>query len=195
MDTHIGSRLVKRNPSILMVSCLALTAITATGQTLYWDSNDVTPGAGTTPTGTWGTSNFWSTDPLGTATTEAWTSGGTAVFSAGTDATGPFTVTVSGTQTASGITVEEGTVTLTGGTLNLNSSSVLNVGTSTLTVASLVSGGSAATRFLKEGAGTVVLGNAGNTFTGGLIIKWFLTTVNRPGRRGQPRPAVLFQRL
>lgn len=54
---------------------------------LYWDSNGATAGAGTTPTGTWGTSTFWSTVFDGTAATAAWTCGRNAVFTAGTDAT------------------------------------------------------------------------------------------------------------
>jgi hypothetical protein len=44
----------------------ALLAISyAHATNLYWDSNSTTAGAGATPTGTWGTSNFWNTDPTG----------------------------------------------------------------------------------------------------------------------------------
>ena len=93
---------------------------------LYWDSNGTTAGAGATPTGTWGTSTFWSTVFDGTAATAAWTSGLNAVFSAGADATGTYTVTLGAAQTASGVTVEEGTVSLAG--------SALTVGTGTITV-------------------------------------------------------------
>src|SRR6185503_9861273 len=95
---------------------------------LYWDSNGNTPGAGATPTGTWGTSSFWGTLPDGTDITAGWTSGANAVFSAGGDATGPFTVTISGTQTAGAVTLEEGTVTLAG-------SGAAAVGTGSVTVA------------------------------------------------------------
>src|SRR5688572_16452580 len=63
---------------------------------LYWDSNGSTAGAGATPTGTWGTDNFWSSVFDGTAATGPWIADLDAVFSAGLDASGPFAVTVSG---------------------------------------------------------------------------------------------------
>jgi fibronectin-binding autotransporter adhesin len=102
---------------------------------LYWDSNADTPGAGTTPNGTWGTDTFWSADPAGAAATAGWTSGETAVFSAGTDATGAYTVTISGTQTAAGIRVEEGSVIIAGagaaalgtGTVTLSSGTTFTI--------------------------------------------------------------------
>src|SRR5580693_3380620 len=68
---------------------LALLPATASATTYYWDGNGTTAGAGTTPTGTWGSSNFWNTISSGGsggsfATTL--TSSDTATFSAGTDA-------------------------------------------------------------------------------------------------------------
>lgn len=102
-------------------------------QTLYWDANSTTAGAGATPTGTWsrtGTANRkWTTNAAGTATTAVWTAGRDAVFSAGTDAVNAFTVTVSGTQTVSSITVDEGTPTLTSGTLSFSDATPdINIG-------------------------------------------------------------------
>lgn len=91
---------------------------------LYWDSNGSTTGAGATPTGTWGTSTFWSTVFDGTAATAAWTSGRNAIFSAGTDATSAYTVTVSGTQTAGNMTIEEGTVSFATGTVAVGAGNV-----------------------------------------------------------------------
>jgi fibronectin-binding autotransporter adhesin len=84
---------------------------------LYWDLNGATSGAssGTTAAGTWGTANGnWTTDPSGNSSSANWTSGATAVFAAGTNATGAYTVTPASSQTitAAGIRVEEGTVTL-----------------------------------------------------------------------------------
>jgi len=84
----------------------------------YWDSNGATAGAGFTPTGTWGTDNFWSTAADGTLATAGWTDNATAVFSAGGDAWDTFTVTVNGTQNVGSLSFEEGTPTLDGGTLN-----------------------------------------------------------------------------
>ncbi len=89
--------------------------------TLYWDINGNTAGAGgATPSGTWNTAlTNWSASANGDASIQAWSSNSAAIFSAGTDATSLYTVTVSGTQTALSLTFEEGSPTLTGGTINL----------------------------------------------------------------------------
>lgn len=89
-----------------------------TAAPFYWDINGPATGAGgVSPSGTWdAAATNWSTDPNGEIATEVWAAGNTAVFAAGTDATGPYTVTITGTQTAAGLTVEEGAVTLAGGT-------------------------------------------------------------------------------
>src|SRR4051794_24323435 len=73
---------------------------------LYWDVNGSVSGAssGSTAIGTWGSGfNNWSSSSNGTSATTGWTSGQQAVFSAGTNATGNYTVTVSGNQTVSGL--------------------------------------------------------------------------------------------
>ena len=106
----------------------ATTPLNLSAAIVYWDSNgNTTAGAGATPTGTWGTSLFWNTDSggLGASATAGWTAGDTAVFSAGTDATGSYTVTVSGTQTAGGLNVEEGTVALATGTVSLGGGGIV----------------------------------------------------------------------
>ena len=109
-----GFRMVR---AAALAASLAMTASVATAAPLYWDSDGANTGgsASATATGTWGTSNFWSTSSTGTAVTGAWVTDETAVFSAGTDVTGAYTVTVNGTQQAAGITFEEGNVTLSGG--------------------------------------------------------------------------------
>lgn len=159
--------------ALLRAFCLLpfVTVTPAFGQ-LYWDSNGNTAGAGLTPTGTWGSSAFWTTHSAGTLATSAWTSGQTAIFSAGTDAINSYTVTVSSTQFAAGITLEEGSLTLSSGTVSLASSSTIETGgNSTLTISSVLAGGTSGTRFTKQGAGTLVLGNNTNSFSGGLIIQ------------------------
>jgi hypothetical protein len=98
---------------------VSLLAITTFGQTLYWDTNGTTAGS-SGANGTWGTSTFWSTNSAGTSATTGFTSGRDAVFSAGTNATGSYTVTISGVQNVSSITVQEGTPTFTGGQINFN---------------------------------------------------------------------------
>src|SRR5581483_3473516 len=89
----------------------------------WWDPNGSAAGAATAlsfAAGTWNAANAnWNNDSGGTATPIAWTPGGTANFSAGTNATGPFTITVAGTQVFSGLNVEEGTVTLAPGTAGI----------------------------------------------------------------------------
>ena len=115
-----------RLPPLATAIALAAVPFHLTAAIVYWDSNDTTPGAGVTPTGTWGTSTFWSPDATGASPTVAWIPGDIAVFSAGTDATGAYTVTLSAAQTAAGLTIEEGTVALAG--------SALGVGTGTVAI-------------------------------------------------------------
>src|SRR5262245_45109708 len=81
----------------------------------YWDTNGATAGASasTTAAGTWDTTTTsWSTNSNGTSATAAWPTGETAVFSAATNATGSYTVSLAQSVTVSGITVEEGTPTI-----------------------------------------------------------------------------------
>jgi fibronectin-binding autotransporter adhesin len=108
---------------------LAVTAITigaclnANATPYFWDINGATTGAGATatPTGTWSTGGTTlSTDSTGLTATVAQTTttADTLTFAAGTNATGTYTVTVSGTQAIGGLTFQEGAVTLSGGTID-----------------------------------------------------------------------------
>jgi len=92
-----------------------------TGTMLHWDIDGTTPGAGgATPSGTWdGSTSNWSADPTGSSATSTWGADNVAVFSAGTDATGSYTITVDGTQSARGLWLQDGNVTFSGGTINL----------------------------------------------------------------------------
>src|SRR5437588_548836 len=73
------------------------------GVLLYWDLNGATANSGSSsPSGTWDTSSLnWTTSAGGTLATVAWNDAVTnnARFSAGTDAVGAYTVTLSGTRT------------------------------------------------------------------------------------------------
>ena len=94
----------------------------------YWDVNGSTAGAGgATPLGTWdaGAAN-WTSDPAGASATTTWADGNTAIFSAGNDATGAYTVTVSGAVAPNRINFKDGVPTFTGGTINLGAGGVTN---------------------------------------------------------------------
>jgi fibronectin-binding autotransporter adhesin len=100
---------------------LIVGASTTRAQTRYWDIDTISrAGAGgATPSGTWsGTNATWSTNAGGTGIPTTWPGGNLAAFAAGSDATGAYTVTVSGSQNLTGLTVEEGTISQSGGTLN-----------------------------------------------------------------------------
>ena len=157
--------------------CVALVAITAVwlpqngpaGTTAYWDANGSAPGAspgGGLATGTWGADDFWSTTSGG-LDPGPWTNGNTAVFSAGTDASGAFTVTLGGTlPTAGSVTFEEGTVTLADGTLTLTGSGAITVNAAKAVIASRISGSVGLT---KAGPGKLVLEAANNDYTTTLV--------------------------
>ncbi len=166
----------------LCASIFTLCAATASAQ-LYWDGNGATLGAGTAPSGIWGTDAFWNTDSSGeTVTPGAWIPGSAAVFSAGTDATGEFTITLNAAQTASSLTVEEGIVNFAGtqsvslgaGVINVNAGATLSQDTNAriATTAGSILNLSGTLRTTNTGAaGTffdtdtqIVLGSGGGTF-------------------------------
>ena len=151
--------------------------VSITGQQ-YWDANGAVAGAGTTPTGTWSTNAaFWTADATGAQATTNWTNGSAAIFSAGSDATGTFTVTVSGAPKVNDLTIGEGTPTITGGALNFSSTSGIDTGAGTLTINSIIAGGG----FTKLGMGTFNLNagtvNQSNTYTGDITIAGGLLSV------------------
>lgn len=133
---------------------------------LYWDTNGATAGAGgTSPSGLWDTSTSnWNDTIDGRGGASRWVDGSDAVFSAGTDATGAFTVTVTPANLSVGaIKFEEGAVTING---NSGASILVRVGMKIDAVAGThainadLVGPNGVT---KQGAGTVVLGGS-NSF-------------------------------
>ena len=121
---------------VAAAAAVLATAASAFAQDIrYWDIDGPTPGAGgPTPSGTWSSAAAnWSPNAAGDAATEAWISGTAAgdgriaYFSAGSDATGSFTVTIDGTNFASGMVVNQGTV-------NLGGAGVVGIGSGTVTV-------------------------------------------------------------
>lgn len=121
---------------LLLVAAVANLVGLTQAATLSWDSNGVTPGAGATPNGTWGTDNFWSSSSLGNVATAPYTTLSEVVFSAGTDAVNPYTVMLSAAQSAQGLIFEDGTVTLRGDVANR----VLTLSTGGITIANSVTG-------------------------------------------------------
>jgi fibronectin-binding autotransporter adhesin len=147
----------------------------------YWDSDGATSGAGgATPVGTWdpsATSN-WNSDSTGGAggSVSTWTAGRQAVFAAGTDATGAYSVTVSGTPDIGGLSFEEGTVTLSSGGLRIVSDSLVNVATGvTAEVATPISN-DVARQLSKVGPGTLIL-SGNSTYTGSTRVSGGMLTV------------------
>lgn len=132
----------------------------------YWDLNGATAGAGGggSPAGAWdATSTHWTTASAGDGPAVAWSAGGDAVFAAGDQAVGAYTVSLSGTPQATSLTVRSGLVTLSGGALELVNEARLSVQESaSLTVQSVLSG----TAGLKtEGTGDLTLAG-GNNYSG-----------------------------
>lgn len=145
------------------------TCISTAHAQLYWDINGdlsgATDGNGLAD-GTWDavTSN-WNLDSDGIGTgTQAWIPDSAAVFSAGLDASGAVAVTIDGTVSTSGVTFEDGFVTLAGGQLDLTGAATLNVPSISgeATINSVIGG---AVGLNATGTGVLRLRGA-NTYTG-----------------------------
>lgn len=152
--------------SVAAIHCLGSQNASAQ---FYWDVDGDTPGAGgATPTGNWEDAN-WSSSPDGDAVTENWFDGlDVAVFSAGTDATGDYTVTVADPHIIGGVTVEEGNPTISGaGELELTSLTVPFDVASSATISTTITG--IETGIVKSGVGTLTLSGPG-TFDGDIRI-------------------------
>lgn len=150
---------------LLLILTLALLATHSQSQSLYWDINDTTPGSGgPEPSGVWDFSTLNWNNAAGDATSTAWTNSGleSAIFAAGTDATGSYSITL-GAGTAlklSALTLNTGNLSLTpqSGTDGLDFGAVnaaLNVaGGSSLSIASPINGSAGLT---KTGTGIAIL--------------------------------------
>src|SRR4051812_5346544 len=166
--SHRAGPAVKRL-AVLSAAAMSLARIAPAMGQLYWDINGPTPGAGgATPTGTWDNSTTnWNIAADGSGAVTSWTANSSAVFSAGADAIGNFGVTLSGVQSTTGLTVEEGNVTFDGSALNLTGTASLTVGSGLTTQFNNAIGGFVGLN--KGGAGTLLLaGN--NTLSGPVTI-------------------------
>jgi autotransporter-associated beta strand protein len=192
----------------LIIGLALLSKTDAFGLALYfWDTNGATPGAGgATPTGTWGVDAFWSKDDsagnLGTQATVAWPAGNFAVFCAGNDATGAYTVNVSGMVQVADIHVDLGQVTfgpapVIGGSLELidgngvGANRQLSVGGKDPNALARYNVPlTSATNVFRYKRGTLILG-ATNTFTGTLTIEGGFVQCAVPYTLGAANPLVL----
>jgi autotransporter-associated beta strand protein len=161
---------------LLALAGICAMAPCARGGTYHWDVNGPATGSGgTTPGGAWNSGSAsatnWNTDSSGGAGTfiNNPTTSDDLILSAGSDANGAYTLTLSGTQYAKSLTFEDGAATVSGGTL------LSLAGSATITVNSGVTGaissavGGAGTRLTKTGAGTLTLGGA-NTYAGATAV-------------------------
>jgi len=132
----------------------------------FWDSNGAAAGSDNSG-GSWSEAK-WSADPAGAVATGNFVDGSTPTFSAGTNATGTFTVSVNQSANVAGLTFQEGTVTLAngGGTLTLTSPAIAVATGLTATIAAPLAG---AAGLQKTGDGILVL-SAANTYSGGTTI-------------------------
>ena len=166
-QTSSSSPLSRRASGLLAAGLFLLVFIELGAQTtVYWDLNGTTAGAGTTPTGTWNTAGAtnWNSVAAGTGAVSNWVAGNNAVFSAGADATGVFAVTVSGTQFVNTLTVNTGTATFSGGTINFNGLPDFTVASGLKTTVNSVIDGTGGLNIV--GPGTIVLTGT-NTYSGG----------------------------
>ena len=150
--------------SLLLLASLTALHAQAQAVTNYWDINGSIPGAGgPTPSGNW-EDPTWSTDPTGSIPTGLWTEGNVPVFSAGTDATGAYTITANSDHTIAGMQAPSGTVTVDGaGILSITNGMQEFAGTN-LTIETTLGGSGG---FESAVSNNVYLYNDNNTYSGG----------------------------
>lgn len=150
---------------------------------LYWDLNGSAAGTGSvTPGGAWGAGTVWNAAADGAGATGAWVNNMRAHFSAGTDAAGPYAVSVSGTQTARSLHFDRGNATLTGGQINL-SEGTIDVASGADAAIAAVLGGNIGV--IKTGAGILALRGA-NIYTGATTIQAGAISVTAANQLGDP---------
>jgi hypothetical protein len=131
----------------------------------YWDRDNGAAGAtsesNSSATGNWGDSN-WNSNADGSGSNGTWSNGNTAIFSAGSDATGSSTITANLNATLGGLTVEEGDITIASGSgsLTFSDSPDFNVADgSTLTINEALNYGNNNYGLTKTGKGLLTIGD------------------------------------
>ena len=196
-NSFLGSQIEKPHGSMktrILVGVLAAAFISIGNAAIpyYWDVNGATVGssANALAAGTWSSTLVaWSTNSLGTSTTTVFPSGNTAVFSAGTNATGVFKVSVTVSPTVDGITVEEGTPQLWGAPLVMVGTGEFNVASGkTLSISNTISG---SIGFTKNGAGLLSLFGT-NSFTGPVLLNAGTVAILKSNAFGADNTSVTF---
>jgi autotransporter-associated beta strand protein len=179
MKPRLSARRLLSSAVILLTLTPALHAAD-----LYWDVNNDTVDSGNAG-GTWDTSTTanWSTLADGTAVTGTFQDGDAAIFSAGADGTGSWTVNVSGSVQPASITFKEnGTKTLSGGEISVALSPIIssagrgngfnyNIDSKLTGTGSITLAANGATSFTGDGVGgNITLSNNANDFTGEITI-------------------------
>lgn len=145
---------------------LSVFSSSVRGQTLYFDVNGTGSESGvvTGTTYSWGGS-FWTTRSSGSNSGQpagAWVANADAVFSAGTDAAGSYTITIGADTSVGTVTIQEGTPVFSlssGATWTFDS-------TTNFTLASIVNGSGA---LAKNNTNTLTL-SAANAYTGATVV-------------------------
>jgi len=150
---------------------IMLVSVTPVMAALYWDVDDGNVGAttGTSANGTWdAATENWNLNSDGSGVNQSFVCGEAIIFSAGADAVALSLITVCGIHNVSSLYFEEGMVTLSGGTINLNDATP-DIGVAaglTATIGAVITG---CNGINSSGLGTVLLAGA-NTYTGDTVI-------------------------
>lgn len=160
-----------------ILASLFFVAVSGYATTLYWDANGTTEGFGTSLTGDWTTSAFWSNSSAGTETPVVWpgTANHDVIFSA-VDCSAASTINIQnvyGSSAVNSVTTKAAaqTVTLSGQTsgrvLTMTNAASFNVEDGAavydLDLAVFVTGSAGLN---KTGAGAMRLSNYNNNYTG-----------------------------
>jgi autotransporter-associated beta strand protein len=176
--------------------CLLAASVAPAQTTVYWDSNGSATGSSNTTNLIWQQSSgsYFSTNSAGTSSTTTWSSvasgSKTAVFSAGTNATGTSEITVTGTiNDVGGLNFSEGNVTLKGaGTLTLSGSPTITVaGTASGTISASI-GPDGWAGFTKAGTGNLTLSGS-NTFDAPVTVSAGTLTLAHSNALGNNNPS------
>ena len=160
----------------------------------YWDNNTTTTGFGNAG-GTWGTSAFWTLTAGGGAPHSGVTLISTsdqANFGTDSAGLGGGTINVNGTVNAASLrfgSATTGSVTLSGGTINLAAATSIHVGAGSTTVHTIASAITGATTSLTK-TGNTLRFSGSNSYTGSTNITSGTLILNNAGALGGSTPGV-----